>query len=84
MTDKIFAEGLKVTSHETKYGEIIKLGIKYDKFTEFMAKHVNDRGYINIDLKRSQRGSWYSELNTYGLKADESIIQWDDSDEPPF
>lgn len=90
MTEKIFANGLNIKSKETQYGEIIKLGFKYENFTEFLAKHVNDRGYVNIDLKKGKSGKWYSELNTYKSEAsasdecDENLVEFDNMDEVPF
>lgn len=90
MADKIFADGLSLKSKETQYGEIIKLGINYEKFTEFLAKYVNERGYVNIDLKKGKSGNWYSELNTYNSSSsttqqeDEPIVEFEDMDEVPF
>lgn len=90
MTDKIFADGLSIKSAQTQYGEIIKLGINYEKFTEFLAKYVNERGYVNIDLKKGKSGNWYSELNTYNSSSsavqeeDEPIVDFEDMDEVPF
>ena len=55
-----FIKGMRVTTQETKYGEIIKLGIKWD---EFQTNPVNDKGYLNIDifliflLERKERGA---------------------------
>jgi len=90
MSDKIFADGLSIKSAQTQYGEIIKLGINYEKFTEFLAKYVNERGYVNIDLKKGKSGNWYSELNTYKSSStttqdDEPIVGFEDiDDEDPF
>ena len=57
-----FIKGMRVTTQETKYGEIIKLGIKWD---EFQANPVNDKGYLNIDILTSREGKKYAALNTY-------------------
>ena len=57
-----FIKGMRVTTQETKYGEIIKLGIKWD---EFQSNPVNDRGYLNIDILTSKEGKKYAALNTY-------------------
>ena len=60
MTDKQqqqeFAKGVKATKVETKYGDIIKLGINLEQFCE---NEVNDRGYINIEIKTSKQGQPY-------------------------
>lgn len=90
MAEKIFADGLNIKSKETQYGEIIKLGVNYEKFTEFLAKYVNERGYVNIDIKKGQSGKYYSELNTYksnpssGQEDDEPVVEFDDMEEVPF
>jgi hypothetical protein len=57
-----FVKGMKVSTVETKYGEIIKLGIKID---EFKQNPVNERGYLNIDILTSQKGTKYAVLNSY-------------------
>lgn len=51
-----FAKGVKATKVETKYGDIIKLGINLEQFCE---NEVNDRGYINIEIKTSKQGQPY-------------------------
>jgi hypothetical protein len=62
MTMAEFIKGMRVTTQETKYGEIIKLGIKWD---EFQTNPVNDKGYLNIDILTSREGKKYAALNTY-------------------
>lgn len=92
MTDTIFADGVSISSVETKYGEIIKLGIKIEPFMDFLAKHVNEKGYVNLDLKTSKNGDKkYLALNTYKKDdttskeiSDEPVIEFDDMDEVPF
>lgn len=90
MTDKIFADGVKVTARQTQYGEIIKFGIKADKFIDFLAKYTNDRGYVNLDLKKGQKGKYYLELNTYksdsvsNQTVDEEVVQFGEFEELPF
>lgn len=61
MTDKNnqqqeFAKGIKADKVETKYGDIIKLGINLEAFCE---NEVNDRGYINLEIKTSKNGRLY-------------------------
>ena len=62
MAEIIFPKGVKTDGRETQYGDIIKLGIKMDEFKE---NPVNERGYINLDIKKSQNGKWYTSINTY-------------------
>lgn len=90
MTEKIFADGVKVTARQTQYGEIIKVGIKADKFIDFLAKYTNDRGYVDLDLKKGQKGNYYLELNTYKSDSvsnqtdNEEIVQFGEFEEMPF
>lgn len=89
MADKIFADGLKIKSYQTKYGEILKLGIKSDNFMEFLAKYTNDRGYCNIDVLKGKSGNWYGELNQYKEKetpTDDTVMNFDEleNEEVPF
>lgn len=69
-----FVKGVKVSVQETKYGEIIKLGVNLE---EFKLNPVNERGYINIDILTSKEGKKYAKINDY-KKSD------DTADEVPF
>lgn len=77
-----FAKGVNLKTVTTKYGEIIKVGIKLE---DFCNNKVNDRGYINFDIKRGKEsGKPYAEIDTY--KQDnqtDNVMQFDD-DEIPF
>jgi len=59
---KEFVKGMYVDTISTKYGEIIKVGINRDKFLE---NKFNDKGYINIELKKSKEGKLYASINEY-------------------
>ena len=87
-----FAKGVKVSVVETKYGEIIKLGVKMD---EFKQNPVNERGYLNIDILTSQKGTKYAVINDY--KSQKTVtseevceefegqsVDFADADEVPF
>lgn len=86
MTDKIFADGVSIKPKETKYGEILKVGIKAEPFMDFLAKYTNERGYVNLDLKKGQSGKWYIELNTYknnqSEEVTEDLVTFDDEEVP--
>ena len=56
-----FAKGVNVKTVETKYGEIIKVGVKLEDFKQ---NPVSETGYINFDIKQGKKGK-YAELNTY-------------------
>lgn len=86
MTDKIFADGVSIKPKETRYGEILKIGIKAEPFMDFLAKYTNERGYVNLDLKKGQSGKWYMELNTYknnqSEEVTEDLVTFDDEEVP--
>lgn len=52
-----FAKGVSVKVQETKFGDIIKLGINVEQFLEM---EPNDSGFINIELKKSKAGTLYA------------------------
>lgn len=39
--------------------------VKVDKFKEFLDQHVNERGWVNFDVKRGKSGNVYVALNTW-------------------
>lgn len=65
-----FANGVKVKTVQTKYGEIIKIGINLD---EFAKNPITDSGYINFDIKMSKKGNKYAEINNYKKEDNEEI-----------
>lgn len=67
MSDPIFPEGIFVSLPHEKAPEWIKLtlGIKVEETIPFLQKHANDRGYVNLDLKKSKEGKLYLQLNDY-------------------
>lgn len=74
-----FAKGMKVKTQETKYGEIIKLGVNLE---EFKQNPVNERGFINIDILTSKEGKKYAKINDYKATGDNSVPV--DDEEIPF
>lgn len=74
-----FAKGVNVKTQETKYGEIIKLGINKD---EFLENPFNERGWINIDILTSKGGKKYAKINDYKAVGDKSSPV--DEEEIPF
>lgn len=87
MADKIFANGLSFKRPNEKAPEFVKgsLSIKTDEFIDFLkANSVN--GWVNLDLKESQGGKLYFELNTWQpkekfVKNDEGKIEVEEVDE---
>lgn len=66
MPEKIFTDGLLFQLPNPQAPDFVKgkLSIKVEDFTKFMKTHANN-GWVNIDLKVSQGGKSYAELNTW-------------------
>lgn len=54
-------------ARETQYGQIIKLGIKVDDFIAFARKHVNERGYLNLDVMARKEVGQYGDTHSVVL-----------------
>lgn len=54
-------------ARETQYGQIIKLGIKVDDFIAFARKHVNERGYLNLDIMPRKEVGQYGDTHSVAL-----------------
>jgi hypothetical protein len=69
MSDKIFASGLIYKLPREGAPEYVKaaISIKTEEFTRFLEEHTKPDGWVNIDVKESQGGKLYAELNTYGV-----------------
>lgn len=52
-----FAKGVRVKVQETKFGDIIKLGVNVERFLE---NEPNEAGFINIEIKKSKTGKMYA------------------------
>lgn len=84
MKEQNFAKGVNVKVVKTQYGEIIKLGINYEKVGE---NPINDDGWINLDILTSKNGKKYAVVDDYKLKkgkSDGQIMQFDDDGSIPF
>ena len=64
--EKQFVEGLFTSRRENAPDFIVaNLSFKTDRFIEWLKDHTNERGYCNIDVKRSKNETIYSELNDW-------------------
>lgn len=54
-----FAKGVSVKVQETKFGDIIKLGVNVEQFLE---NEPNEAGFINIEIKKSKASKMYAVL----------------------
>lgn len=57
--EKQFAKGVNVKAIQTKYGEIIKVGINTEKIFE---NNISENGWVNFDIKKSKTGTLYAEI----------------------
>lgn len=70
----IFADGLRFIKPTEQTPEWIKgkISVKVDTFIEFLKKHQNENGWVNIDLRKSrEKGELYFALNTFVPKKQE-------------
>lgn len=66
----VFADGLFFNKKRDGAPDYIKgsISIEVENFTTFLknnVQYVNPKGYITIDLKQSQKGTLYFQVNTY-------------------
>lgn len=65
-----FAKGVNIKTVQTKYGEIIKVGIKLEDFAN---NFINENGFINFDIKTAKNGNKYAEIDNYKKGSKEDI-----------
>ena len=67
MADKIFTNGLIFKLPREKAPEYVKgsLAFKVEEFIKWLQENVDDRGWVNVDLKVSRNGKPYAEKNTW-------------------
>lgn len=79
-----FAKGVNLKSVKTKYGEILKVGIKLE---EFANNPINERGYINFDILRAKETNKpYAALDDYKKddKQTDEVMHFEEEMEMPF
>jgi len=64
--DKVFIDGMIFKAPHPKAPDFVKgtLSVKVSEFYVFCQQHQKE-GWLNIDLKVSQAGKYYAELNTF-------------------
>lgn len=75
MADKTFADGMLFKLPRDGAPDFVKgsVSIKVVEFVAFLQKHEKNSGWVNIDLKVSQGGKSYAELNTYEPEKPQSL-----------
>ena len=88
MNDQKFVDGLWVDRRqEAPEFVVCSLSFHEPRFAEYLAKNVNQKGYVNIDILRSREGKLYAKLNDWKPKSDElsqETPQENPFDEIPF
>lgn len=75
MNDKIFVDGLFAKKREGSPAYVLSsISIKVPELILFLEKHVNNAGYVNIDLLLSQKGTQYCTLNTFQPTKDNAKV----------
>ena len=85
MSDKEFVDGLLVKAPHEKAPDFVKcsISIKRKDLGNWLRQKEDD--WINIDVKVSQNGKWYAEVNTWKPEKKEETLPDDDfSDSIPF
>lgn len=65
--ERIYADGFVFIegSSATKEWKVGRLSIKVSDAISFLEKYQNERGWVNISLKKSTGGNMYLELDTW-------------------
>lgn len=72
--DKVFAKGIYPKEVAFPNGKITKLSIKKEEFQDWLHDQAaNDKGYVNLNVKTSQNGKMYVELDTWKPSGNGSI-----------
>lgn len=82
-TKRIFVDGMRFEKPKPGAPEWLKgkISIKADDCIKFIRNNANDKGWMNIDLKRSKEGKLYLELNTFNAPKTPSETSQNDSDQ---
>jgi|DEB0MinimDraft_12_1074336.scaffolds.fasta_scaffold00480_18 LEA14-like dessication related protein len=86
MEEKDFAKGLFVKESNVDFVKF-KISIKKDEFTQWYKEKLQnkDEDWINLDVKESKEGKWYTEVNTWKPKSDtQSVTKEEKLEDIPF
>jgi len=66
MADPIFVDGMIVKKNERQPDYVIgKLSLRTAQLIQWMQSHDDGSGWINVELKTSQNGKHYAQLDTW-------------------
>ena len=82
--DKIFANGFSFKRRDSAPDFVIgNLSIKVDDAIKFLQEKQKN-GWVNLDVLKSQKGSFYVELNTWTPDSSPQNNEAEKSDDLPF
>jgi len=66
--DRVYAPAMNWSAPKDEAPDFIKakVGIKVDEFVAFLKENAKESGWINFEMKESQDGRYYFELDTWG------------------
>jgi len=72
MSEIIFCDGFNFDRRENAPDFVVgRLSAKVEKAKEFLDAHKNERGYVNMNIKRGKSGAYYLDLDTWVPKKQE-------------
>lgn len=79
MADRVFLKCSAKAKTFSNGGSVINLGIKREDLAEFVRKHTNERGYVNLVIAERREVGQYGDthavyLDTYEPKRDDSAF----------
>lgn len=74
--EKVFVDGINVQFPSDKAPEyiLLKMGFNSAKFFRWCQDHQDDKGWVNITIKKSTKGTIYGELDTWKPKPVEERV----------
>ncbi len=81
--DKVFVGVTRLK--EFDWGSFTQVGLTKDDLTT-LSKYINDRGFVNINVKEARNGKPYVEVDTWGFDVEKEapIAKPADEDSLPF
>ena len=73
--NNIFVDGMFFDKPSAGAPDFVKgkISVKVETLVPFLEEHKNDKGYVNIDLKKSTGGKLYLSLNNFKKEGDAEV-----------
>lgn len=66
MADKTYLK-CSAKARDTRFGQVINIGIKYDELIAFANQHKNARGYVNLTVSQRKEPGQYGDTHSVVL-----------------